>query len=67
MIYMNLGLFFELHWRYCVINISLRKLSVMNSKNLGLIQIVKKFFVKNKKRGLKQIRKEEQRRSSEIS
>ena len=34
----------------------------MNSKHLGLIQIVKKFFVKNKNGGLKQIRKEEQRK-----
>ena len=35
MIHMNLGLSFELQWRDCVINISLRKPSVMNSKHLG--------------------------------
>ena len=49
-------------FRDCVINISLRKPSVMNSKHLGLIQIVKKFFVKKKNGGLKLIRKEEQRK-----
>ena len=62
MIHMNLDLSFELQWRDCVINISLRKPSVMNSKHLGLIQTVNKFFVKNKNGGLKLIRKKERRK-----
>ena len=48
MIHMNLGLSFELQWRDCVINISLRKPSVMNSKHLGLIQTVKNLREKEK-------------------
>ena len=49
MIHMNLGLSFELQWRDCVINISLRKPSVMNSKHLGLIQTVNKILREKEK------------------
>ena len=52
MILMNLGLSFGLQWRDCVLNISLRKPSVMNFKHLVLIQTVKKSFVKKKNGGL---------------
>ena len=36
MIHMNLGLSFELQWRHCVINISLRKLSLAEAAIEGV-------------------------------